>query len=187
MNARFVVRLLAAALWLSPVALAAQTPTSDAPPADAPLTFLGFHPGAPLAEVSARVDSMDGARLRCGRSRLDAQVTECRALLSDPDLGGPVELWLSAIDSVTGVLTLAGSVGADQLDHWRHLLESRYGRVGAKVQGTQWMMQWVRQGRMIRLTWRVQRGERLASVSLVDGRVLDAWHPARVIGTRGGR
>ena len=54
-------------------------------------------------------------------------------------------------------------------------IESRYGRVGAKVQGSQWMMQWVRQGRMLRLTWRTERGERTASVSLVDGRVLDAW------------
>ena len=37
------------------------------------------------------------------------------------------------------------------------------------------MMQWVRQGRMLRLTWRIERGEKVASVSLVDGRVLDAW------------
>jgi hypothetical protein len=37
------------------------------------------------------------------------------------------------------------------------------------------MMQWIRQGRMIRLTWRFQRGEKVASVALVDGRVLDAW------------
>ena len=43
------------------------------------------------------------------------------------------------------------------------------------MQGTQWMMQWVRQGRMARLTWKVQRNERVASVSLVDGHVLDGW------------
>jgi hypothetical protein len=36
-------------------------------------------------------------------------------------------------------------------------------------------MQWVRQGRMLRLTWRIERGKKVASVSLVDGRVLDAW------------
>jgi hypothetical protein len=28
---------------------------------------------------------------------------------------------------------------------------------------------------MLRLTWRIERGEKVASVSLVDGRVLDAW------------
>jgi hypothetical protein len=28
---------------------------------------------------------------------------------------------------------------------------------------------------MVRLTWRVNREERVASVSLVDGQVLDSW------------
>jgi hypothetical protein len=51
--------------------------------------------------------------------------------------------------------------------------------VGAKAQGSQWMMQWVRRGRMLRLTWRTDRGKRTASVSLVDGRVLDAWGQKR--------
>jgi hypothetical protein len=37
------------------------------------------------------------------------------------------------------------------------------------------MQQWVRRGRMLRLTWRLERGEKVASVSLVDGRVLDGW------------
>jgi hypothetical protein len=32
---------------------------------------------------------------------------------------------------------------------------------------------------MIRLTWRTERGELTASVSLVDGRVLDAWGAER--------
>ena len=37
------------------------------------------------------------------------------------------------------------------------------------------MMQWVRQGRMLRLTWRIEKSQKLASVSLVDGRLLDDW------------
>jgi hypothetical protein len=32
---------------------------------------------------------------------------------------------------------------------------------------------------MLRLTWRTERGGRMASVSLVDGRVLDDWGRAR--------
>ena len=52
---------------------------------------------------------------------------------------------------------------------------AQYGQVGARAQGTQWMMQWVRRGRMLRLTWRQERGDKVASVSLVDGRVLDGW------------
>jgi hypothetical protein len=32
---------------------------------------------------------------------------------------------------------------------------------------------------MLRLTWRIEQGEKVASVSLVDGRVLDAWGRSR--------
>jgi len=100
-------------------------------------------------------------------------------VLTDPELGGPVDLWISAIDSVAGVITISGGVAADQLDRWRRTIERRYGRVDAQVQGSQWMMQWVRRGRMLRLTWRIEGGQKVASVSLVDGRVLDAWGGGR--------
>jgi hypothetical protein len=86
-----------------------------------------------------------------------------------------VRLWISAVDSVASVITISGAVAADQLDRWRAAVERRYGRVDASVQGSQWMMQWVRHGRMLRLTWRLERSGRVASVSLVDGRVLDRW------------
>ncbi|HEU5169805.1 MAG TPA: hypothetical protein VFU46_04670 [Gemmatimonadales bacterium] len=141
----------------------------------AALEFHGFRAGAGLDEVAAHVARLDGGRLRCARAKADRRITECRGVLTAPELGGPVELWVSAIDSVTGVLMLSGEVAADQLDAWRRRLETSYGRVGAKVQGPQWMMQWVRQNRMIRLTWRIDAGAKTASVALVDGRVLDAW------------
>ena len=144
-----------------------------------PLEFHGFRAGARLDEVQALVRTLDGGRLRCDRARADRRVTECRAVLDDPELGGPVNLWISAIDSVAGVITLSGRVAADQLDRWRQTIERRYGRVDAQVQGSQWMMQWVRRGRMLRLTWRIERGEKVASVSLVDGRVLDGWGGGR--------
>ena len=86
-----------------------------------------------------------------------------------------MKVWVSAIDSVAGVITISGGVDGELLDRWRSRIEARYGRVGARAQGSQWMMQWVRRGRMLRLTWRTDRGGRTASVSLVDGRVLDAW------------
>jgi hypothetical protein len=95
--------------------------------------------------------------------------------VKDTTLGGAVEIWVSAIDSVAGVITLSATVDAGRLDRWRTGIESHYGRVSAKAQGSQRMMQWVRRGRMLRLTWRTDRGKRTASVSLVDGRVLDAW------------
>jgi hypothetical protein len=104
---------------------------------------------------------------------------ECRAALRDPELGGVVQLWVSAIDSAAGVITLSGIVAPDQLNRWRRALQERYGPVGPKVQGTQWMLQWVRRGRMLRLTWRLEGSGKIASVSLVDGRVLDDWGRAR--------
>ena len=161
----------AAVASLSVAPLAAQSVASSS----TPLEFFGFRPGASLSDIAARVRALDGGTLRCDRSRADRRVTECRGTVVDPDLGGNVDLWLSAIDSVAGILTLSTEVAPDQLDRWRGSLESNYGRVGAKAQGSQWMMQWVRSGRMARLTWRVHRNERVASVSLVDGHVLDGW------------
>jgi hypothetical protein len=90
-----------------------------------------------------------------------------------------VDIWISAIDSLAGVMTLSGMVDSVQLEDWRETLQGRYGRVATKVQGTQRMLQWVRRGRMIRLTWRLEKQAKVASVSLVDGRVLDGWGRAR--------
>ncbi len=145
----------------------------------AALEFHGFRAGATLAELQATLHSLGGARLHCDRAKADRRVTECRASLSDAKLGEHVSLWVSAIDSVASVVTLSSPVAADQLDRWRRAIEHRYGQVDATVQGSQWMMQWVRQARMLRLTWRVERGQKMASVSLVDGRVLDAWGRTR--------
>jgi hypothetical protein len=162
---------LAAALLATPCAASAQMGAED----PSALSFHGFRTGAQLGEIAQQVERLGGGRLRCERAKADRRVTECRGLLTASELGGPVELWVSAVDSVASVLTLSGEVAADQLDAWRRHIEGSYGRVGAKVQGPQWMMQWVRQGRMIRLTWRVDASSKAASVSLVDGRVLDAW------------
>ena len=179
------LRTLACALLLVPASR--QLHAAPATPASADTTaleFQGFRAGAHLDELNTLIREMDGSRLRCDRSKTDKRVTECRATLSNDELGGPVQVWVSAIDSVAGVIMLSGEVAADQLDRWRVAVERRYGRVDAKVQGGQWMMQWVRRGRMLRLTWRIERGEKVASLSLVDGRVLDAWGRSRGRGPR---
>ena len=171
---------LLAVMLLATAPLGAQTVAV----ATSPLEFLGFRAGSTLEEISSHMRALDGGTLRCDRSRADRRVTECRGTITDPDAGETVRVWLSAIDSVAAVLTLSSDVAPDQLDRWRSTLERNFGRVDAKVQGTQWMMQWVRQGRMARLTWKVQRNERVASVSLVDGHVRDTraagplpWQP----------
>jgi hypothetical protein len=139
----------------------------------------GLRPGAPLQEVASTVNELDGGRLRCDRSTVDTRVNECRATLTLPQVSEPLELWLSAIDSASGVMTIAGNLAPDELDMLRAELERKYGRVGAKVQNDQWMMQWVRKGTMLRLTWRARQGAKAASLSLVDGRVLDGWTARR--------
>jgi hypothetical protein len=138
------------------------------------LRFHGFRAGAQLDELHRVIRRLDG-RLRCDRAKRDRRVMECRGTVSDSALGVPVDVWVSAIDSVAGVLTLSAELNAETLERWRRRIEASYGRVAAKSQGSQRMMQWVRRGRMLRLTWRTDRGQRIASVSLVDGRVLDGW------------
>jgi hypothetical protein len=143
------------------------------------LQFQGFRAGARLDELDARLRQLEGGPLRCDRAKADRRVTECRGRFSSAELGGPVDLWISAIDSVAGIITISGQVDSGQLDRWRDGIVASYGRVGARAQGSQWMMQWVRSRRMLRLTWRLERAGKVASVSLVDGRVLDGWGRSR--------
>ncbi len=169
---KILVRALALAVLLVPPSTAQATPAA---PDSTTLQFRGFRAGARLDELDGVVRRLDGDRLRCDRAKTDRRVTECRAVVQFADLGGPVDVWLSAVDSVASVITLSGEGSGGQVDRWRRSIERDYGAVGAKVQGSQWMMQWVRQGRMLRLTWRTDRHDKPVSLSLVDGRVLDAW------------
>jgi hypothetical protein len=169
----------AGALILCLLSLAGPAQGSTAVPDTTALEFYGFRAGARIEEMNALLHRLDGSRLTCERARADRRVSECRSVLSAPKLGGKVRLWVSTVDSVASVITLSASVGSAQLDDWRRDIERRYGRVGAHAQGNQWMMQWVRRGRMLRLTWRVERGQKIASVTLVDGRVLDDWGRSR--------
>lgn len=168
---RSLPTLVVAALVLVPLALPAQAPGNGGLP---PLSFLGLPAGASLRQVKQRVDSL-GGRVRCDRARGDRAVLECRGILTDPDARVPVELWLSAIDSTAGVMTLSATLSGVDFDRWRQGLTDQFGKVDARVQGAQWMLQWVRRGRMIRLTWRIEGNTKVASVSLVDGHVLDRW------------
>jgi len=142
------------------------------------LEFLGFRAGARLDELSTRLRRFSG-NLRCRTSRADQRVSECRASLRGLDEEPRVDLWVSAIDSLAGVMTLSTKVDSLQLESWRGMLQDRYGRVAPRAQGSQRMLQWVRRGRMIRLTWRKEGRSQVASVSLVDGHVLDSWGRSR--------
>jgi hypothetical protein len=157
--------------------VAGQATGAIAQPDTTTLAFRGFRAGAKLDELNEQLRRRGGQPLRCRRSRVDPRVLECRAALQE--MGSTVEVWVSAIDSAAGIITLSTLVAPDQLDRLRQDLQDRYGRVGQKVQGSQRMSQWVRRGRMLRLTWRLEKKGRIASVSLVDGRVLDGWARVR--------
>jgi hypothetical protein len=162
------------------LALLAASPTvavAQSTPAIA-LTFHDFRPGMTVGEVTTLVGRLGGSFV-CESSARDSRVRECRGRAAGSELGGPVTLWGSAMDGVLGVLTVAGDVAPDQLDDWRSHLEQQHGQVDARVQGRQWMLQWVRRGTMVRLTWRVGVGERRASVSFVHGPTLDNWGGAK--------
>jgi hypothetical protein len=152
---------------------------TPAPQDTSVLQFHGFRAGARLDELDRLIRGIAGGRLRCDRAKRDRRVSECRGAVRDSAMGVAVRIWVSAIDSTAGVITLSADVDDETLDRWMRRIESRYGRVRAQAQGSQRMMQWVRRGRMLRLTWRTDRGRRTASVSLVDGRVLDAWGQKR--------
>ena len=169
--------LLAACFCLAGSA-GAQVMTPDT----TPLTFLEIPAGASLAGLSSRMVTLGGNPLRCVRSSRDHSVTECRGAFRQQGSPRPIEVWLSAIDSLAGIITFKHSGTSDRLNEWRDDLERRYGAVPTQVQGTQRMKQWVRRGRMIRLTWRREADGTSVSVSLVDGRVLDGWGRDRANG-----
>jgi hypothetical protein len=150
-----------------------------------PLAFLGIRAGVPLGELSVELRRRHG-HLRCRRSKSDAMVRECRGILPD-SVAGELAVWVSTIDSTAGVVTLSAPLSATALGLWQDDLSQRYGKVKAVAQGAQRMMQWVRRGRMLRLTWRAEKTGTTASVSLVDGRVLDRWGRKRNPGTENGR
>ncbi|HEX6669694.1 MAG TPA: hypothetical protein VF061_09060 [Gemmatimonadales bacterium] len=171
-----LVSLVIVLLLLFPAAVSASPPGLAAQDTSAH-RFRGFRAGARLDEMDALVRRAGGGGLRCDRAKRDPRVSECRGIV--PDSVGPMRIWVSAMDSVAGIVTLSAAVDSSGLSRWRRELERAYGRVAPKVQGGQTMLQWVRRGRMLRLTWRSERGELTASVSLVDGRVLDAWGAER--------
>ncbi len=165
--------ILALATLVPAAALPGQSSTRARLPS---LQFMGFRAGMTLAQVSHNVRLHRGDALRCERAPSDSLLTDCRAQLRDPMTGARLELWLSAMDSLVGVLTVAGTLSAPQLDWWSSSLTNAYGAGSESSQGTQFTRQWIRHRQMLRLTHRTPADSGLnASVSLVDGPVLDGW------------
>ena len=139
-----------------------------------PLEFRGFRPGDRLSDIAARVEQLEGVGCAASRPRSTA---ESPSAVPPSPIPISAARWRSGCRPSTALpaWSLCPAMSRRISSTSGARLEARYGRVGAKVQGPQWMMQWVRQDRMIRLTWRIDRTNKVASVALVDGSVLDAW------------
>ena len=136
------------------------------------LEFMGFRPGMSSADVQARVSAL-GGKWSCGKSKVDSRFSECRGTIN-AEGGGQFQLIGSVVAGTTAVLLISGEVNDSALTHWVDDLSAKYGKVTARLANTQAMWQWVKQRRMIRITTRIERSTRIASVSLVDGITLDS-------------
>ena len=141
----------------------------------APFGFLGFQPGLPIALLRERATQLGKGSLDCQRAARDLRLGECRGGLPELDAGRSVDLWASMIDGRAAVLTLSARLPEARFARWREFLEGRYGVVPEKRQGPMRMLQWVRNGRMLRLSWRAKGRDFETSVSMVDGPLLDGW------------
>ncbi|HEX9167083.1 MAG TPA: hypothetical protein VF862_14315, partial [Gemmatimonadales bacterium] len=139
--------------------------------AQEPLEVLGFRPGASHAAAEAAVRSQRG-RWNCRQSAVDPRFTEC--LGSIAPAGEPaLDLIASLVRDSVAVLLLSGTVTDVDLRRWRARLDARIGPATERHSQGQVVWQWVRSGRMIRITSRAEGGTQRASVSLVDGWLLD--------------
>lgn len=143
----------------------------------APVTFefLGFRPGMARPAIDTAAHAAGADSVPCRASQADPHLTECRASLPDADADRTVDLWFSAVNDTATVLTLSAAVTASRLDRWREFLSARYGAPPPRIRGPITMLQWISDRRMLRLTWRAHGRGFDVSVSMVDGRALDAW------------
>jgi hypothetical protein len=154
-----------------------------------PLSFYGFRAGERLVATDAQVRLLLGNGLSCQRSKTAPRLQDCRATFRDPIANTPVSIWLAAIDSAAGVLTISATLPTADLIRWQDDLQATYGPAPTRVQGAQRMLQWIRGTQMLRLTWRASSGRAETSISLVDGPILDGWSlgenaPARIANPR---
>lgn len=155
--------------------MAAPAVLSGQSSAAGPLDFLGLRPGASRVEIEAGLAEARGS-WQCRRSAVDRRFAECLGTLEDP-AGAMLTITGSLVHDSAAVLLLRRVTTAATAASWLQHLATRFGVVAPKRDRGQETWQWVRRGRMIRLTTRVESGAVALSVSLVDGRLLDGLGP----------
>jgi hypothetical protein len=139
------------------------------------LAFLGFRPGLTLVALQDHATQIGRGSFGCRRAASDLRLSECRAGLPELDSGRSVDVWISLIDGRAAITTLSGRLTEARFSRWRELLEGRYGATPEVRRGPMRMLQWIKNGRMLRLSWRAKGRDVEASVSLIDGPLLDGW------------
>jgi hypothetical protein len=171
-------RLLVLVLGAGSLSLSAPAQAQGPAPAvadTAALGFLGFQAGLAIPELRERATQLGKGAIDCQRSSRDPRLGECRGGLPELDAGRSVDLWVSTVDGRTAITTLSARLPDARFTRWRELLVGRYGAVAEKRSGPMRMLQWVRNGQMLRLSWRSKGRDFETSVSLVDGALLDGW------------
>ena len=141
------------------------------------LEMLGLAPGLTQSDLQGRVAKL-GSKLSCRASTVDKRFSECTAVVVRE--GHTWELLASVVDGTSAVLLLKTAISAKDLEAMKDGLAEKLGRPNYRKRGNQLSYEWVRSGRMMRLTSRSEKGAAIQlSVSLVEGSVLDALNASR--------
>lgn len=138
-----------------------------------PLEFLGVAPAMSRTAAVRLLDSL-GVSLSCRPTR-EPRLTACEGRLA----GTPEALGvtLSVVDDRVAIAMVSGRMPADRIAEWHADLVARFGEPVSTRRPGQESFQWVRDAQMLRLTVRREAGGLAASISLVDGPLLDGLPP----------
>lgn len=136
------------------------------------LQLMGLEPGIEQRELKERVAKLGGS-LNCRNSARDSRFAECTAGLTKTPDGRPWQLLASLIQDSAAVILVSVGSSAPEVARLREALAEELGRPNLRRQADQEAYEWVRAGRMMRLTARSEAGRVTMSVSLVEGSLLD--------------
>lgn len=139
---------------------------------DPDLEVFGLAPGRPLAALQAQFAKL-GAKPACKKSPAEPRLTECTGALSASPDRRSWSLTASVVDDTAGVLMLRTSVDLRSRDGIREDWVARFGRPNLRKRGDQESYEWIRGGRMLRLSSRPEGGRYHLLATLVDGAVLE--------------
>ena len=136
------------------------------------LQLMGLEPGMEQGELKDRVARLGGA-LSCHSSSVDPRFAECTAGLARAPDGRRWQLLASLIEGSAAVILVSVGSSSAEVARFREELAAALGRPNLRRQADQEAYEWIRAGRMMRLTARSEAGRITMSVSLVEGSLLD--------------